>query len=122
MTDTRFPTGWTELDRLIGELGPKRFAVVAGVPSAGMTTTLLSLIDSAAVMGNVPTLFVDLENGLPIITDRLLACVGVVDYRRIRDGLAALYPDMQTAAFAEVLQEALAAAQLAGRFEVTQET
>ena len=39
----------------------------------------------------------------------------------IRDGLAAIYPDMDTAAFAEVLQAATAAAQLAGRFEVTQD-
>ena len=47
---------------------------------------------------------------------RLVMSAGSLE--EIRDGLAALYPEMNAASFAEVLQEATAAAQLAGRFEV----
>lgn len=47
---------------------------------------------------------------------RLVMSAGSLE--EIRDGLANLYPDMDTAAFSEVLQEATAAAHLAGRFEV----
>lgn len=86
MTDLRFPTGWTELDHLIGDLGPKRFVVVAGIPSAGMTATLLSIVNQAALVQRVPTMLVDLENGIDILTNRLLACAASVDYNKIRDG------------------------------------
>jgi hypothetical protein len=39
----------------------------------------------------------------------------------IRDGLAALSPDMTLDQYAAAMAEALAAAQLAGRYEVLQE-
>lgn len=39
----------------------------------------------------------------------------------VRDGLLDLYPEMDVAAFAEVMQRALAAAELAGRYEVSAE-
>jgi len=39
----------------------------------------------------------------------------------IREGLVDLYPDMETATFARLLEEALTAAELAGRFEVALE-
>lgn len=85
MTNQRFRTGWTELDQYLTDLGPKRLVVVAGVPSAGMTATLLSLTESVAVAQRVPTLFVDMENGTRILENRLLACASNVDYSKIRD-------------------------------------
>lgn len=48
---------------------------------------------------------------------RLVA--GAKSLEEIRDGLAAMYPDMDESGIAKVLQEASAAAHLAGRYEAT---
>ena len=47
--------------------------------------------------------------------------MGAGSLQEVKDGLLDLYPGMDTAAFAEVFARALTAADLAGRYEVTQE-
>lgn len=49
---------------------------------------------------------------------RLVASAKSAD--EIREGLLDIYPDMETAAFAQLLQDAFTAAELAGRFEARQ--
>ena len=54
--------------------------------------------------------------------EQIRALVGrAASLEDIRDGLAALSPDMTLDQYAAAMAEALAAAQLAGRYEVLQE-
>lgn len=46
----------------------------------------------------------------------------VAKYKAMQSGLVALYPDMSAVEFGEVLAQAIAAAELAGRWEVVKET
>ena len=56
------------------------------------------------------------QNAMEILEQR-----GYIDWCSNRDGLAALSPDMPLDQSAAAMAEALAAAQLAGRYEVLQE-
>lgn len=80
------PTGFTDLDRLLGGLQRSDMIVLAARPSLGKSTLALNVVRNAAGVGAVVAIF-SLEMGREQVVLRLLASEAGVDTHRLRLGL-----------------------------------
>lgn len=84
-TPAGVPTGYVELDKLLGGLRPGTFTVIGARPSHGKSAFALGVALYATLAGH-PTLFCSLEMGDLELGERALASEARVDLVRIRDG------------------------------------
>jgi replicative DNA helicase len=80
------PTGYTDLDTLLGGLHDSELLILAARPSMGKTALAMNIAENAALRHNVPTLFVSLEMSSIELADRLLCSVARVNGQHLRDG------------------------------------
>ena len=83
---TGVPTGFIDLDRVIGGLHPGNMVVVAARPSMGKTALALGIAEHAALNENMAVAVFSLEMSGDELIQRLLASTAVVDAGRIRAG------------------------------------
>lgn len=81
---TGTPTGFPDLDRLLGGLQPGALTVIGARPATGKTALALAITAHAAK--TTPTLLFSLEMSHLELTQRLLCAASSVDSRRIRTG------------------------------------
>lgn len=90
------PTGFKELDNMLGGFSPAELIILAARPAMGKTAMALTIAHSAAVKHNKPTLLVSLEMDAEQVAQRwsaMLANIPVADikYGRLRsEQIAAL--------------------------------
>jgi replicative DNA helicase len=80
------PTGFTDLDRLLGGLQRSDFLVLAGRPGTGKSSLALSIAHNAARLHRRKVGFFSLEMSKEQIIQRLLAMDSGVDQQRLRTG------------------------------------
>lgn len=80
------PTGYTDLDRMIGGLEKDDLIIVAGRPSMGKTAWALNVAVNFTMAGR-GVLFFSLEMSKQQLTERLLAMVAGVDAQRLHRGI-----------------------------------
>ncbi|WP_446430652.1 replicative DNA helicase [Polymorphospora lycopeni] len=81
------PTGYTDLDRLIGGMQPKQMITVAGATGMGKSITLVDIARHVAIKQRLKVAFFSLEMRTKDIFDRILSAETGVLHTRIRDGL-----------------------------------
>ena len=80
------PTGFRDLDELLGGLQPSDMIVLAARPSAGKTSLALNIAYNVAVLQGLPTLIFSLEMSREQLLHRLLAMKAGVSAHRLRLG------------------------------------
>ena len=80
---TGVPTGFHELDDLLGGLQPRAMYVVGARPAMGKTAFALNLLTHAAKVGR-PVLLFSLEVGKADIASRILAAEARIDIQEMR--------------------------------------
>lgn len=80
------PTGFPELDQLIGGLRAGTLVVVAGATAVGTSTLGLDIARNASIRAGVPTVFVSLDLTAAEVANRLLCAEGSIDSQRLRRG------------------------------------
>ena len=81
------PTGFEDLDRLLGGLHKSEFIVLAARPSMGKTALALNIAQHAAVADRSPVLFVSLEMSSTELIDRMLCSIAKVNGHNLRNGM-----------------------------------
>ncbi|MBF0479750.1 MAG: DnaB-like helicase C-terminal domain-containing protein [Candidatus Omnitrophica bacterium] len=100
------PTGFQSLDYFISGLQKGHFIVVAGRPSMGKTSFVLSLAKHVAIYQNVPVLFFSLDSSKEDIALRLLVSQARVDMQKARTGFVSSSNIPKLTAAAGVLSDA----------------
>lgn len=85
-TVTGIPTGFTDLDDLLGGLQPHALYVIGGRPSMGKTSLGLDIARHAALQAQIPVLVFSLEMGRVEVTKRMLCSESRIDSKRLRTG------------------------------------
>jgi len=80
------PTGFVDLDRLLGGLQPSDLCVVAGRPGMGKTSWLLSVADQLAIERNLTVAVFSLEMSSEQLAQRLLASRTGISTKDLRLG------------------------------------
>ena len=80
------PTGFSDLDRILGGLRKGEMIVVAGRPSMGKTTFGLNMVRRLSVEGDYRGLVFSLEMSAEQLVFNLLAACGKVDGQKMRQG------------------------------------
>lgn len=80
------PTGYTDLDALLGGLQPSNLVVIGARPSMGKTALALGICRHVAVEQNLPVLLFSLEMSSREIVLRMIGSEAHVDASRIRSG------------------------------------
>ncbi len=80
------PTGFTDLDRLLGGLQPSDFIIVAGRPGMGKTGFLLTVAKNAAQRHRKHVAIFSLEMSNEQLVQRLIAQETGIDSQRLRTG------------------------------------
>lgn len=83
---TGVPTGFTELDKKTSGLQPSDLIVVAGRPSMGKTSLVLSIAQHVGMQVNQPVAIFSLEMGRHQLAQRLLCSEARVDASKLRMG------------------------------------
>ncbi|MCD0450787.1 replicative DNA helicase [Actinocorallia sp. API 0066] len=84
--DQTLPTGWTDLDRLLGGgLRPGQLVVVGARPGMGKSVFMLNAAYHAAVTLRVPALFASLEMSRTELMDRIVSHAANVDLTALRE-------------------------------------
>ncbi len=83
---TGVPTGFTELDHLLGGMQFGDMIVVAARPSMGKTALALSMLDYIGIVENQPCAFFSMEMGKLQIAQRMICSHAQVDMHRLRHG------------------------------------
>ena len=83
---TGTPTGFRDLDKLLGGLQPSSLYVVGGRPSMGKTSFALGMAAHAALREQRPVLVFSLEMARREVTRRLLSAEARVDSMRLSSG------------------------------------
>ncbi|MBI3977873.1 MAG: replicative DNA helicase [Chloroflexi bacterium] len=84
------PTGFVDLDRLLGGLQRSDLVILAARPSLGKSSLALSIVQSAAVHHGARAGIFSLEMSKEQLVQRLLASESDVDSTRLRLGIAEL--------------------------------
>jgi len=103
---TGIPSGFYDLDEMLGGFNPGEMTVIAARPAMGKTAFVLNLIDHAAshhceALARYPAvLFFSLEMGQAQIVQRMLCAKAGVEAHRVRNGRLAdrEWSDLQEAA------------------------
>lgn len=80
------PTGFYELDSLLGGLGRSDLVILAARPSVGKTSFAMDLARQAAVKFNVPVGIFSLEMSKDQLIDRMICAEAGVDLWKMRTG------------------------------------
>jgi len=80
------PTGFHDLDELLGGLHRSDLIIVAGRPSVGKTSFALGMAQHAAVVEKRPVAIFSLEMSVEQLVQRLLCSEAEVDSHRLRGG------------------------------------
>lgn len=80
------PSGFIDLDRLLGGMQPSDFLIIAGRPSTGKTAFLLSTARSAAQIHKKHVAIFSLEMSNEQLVQRLIAQETGIDTHRLRTG------------------------------------
>ena len=79
------PTGFIDVDQLLGNLRKSDFIVLAGRPGTGKTSLLLSIIRHAIINLCQHTALFSLEMDNENMVERLLSQISHIPFKRIRD-------------------------------------
>ena len=85
-TGSGVTTGFSDLDTMIGGMGPGSLNILAGRPAMGKTAMALGIAEYAALEKKHPTLLVSLEMSGLEVGDRLLSSSAQVSLHRMRNG------------------------------------
>ncbi len=80
------PTGYADLDALLGGLQKSDLVILAARPSCGKTSLSLDFMRSAAVKHKIPVGYFSLEMSKEQVVDRLICAEGNVDLWKMRTG------------------------------------
>ena len=80
------PTGFDDLDNLLGGLQPSDLIILAGRPSMGKSSFVTNIILHAATVAKVPVGFFSLEMSKEQVVDRLLCTQAAIDSWKLRTG------------------------------------
>ena len=80
------PTGFPMLDKLLGGLQPSDLVIVAGRPSMGKTSLVLSIAQTASRKFNQHAAFFSLEMSAEQVVQRLISAETGIDSQRLRLG------------------------------------
>lgn len=80
------PTGFIDMDKMLGGLQKSDLIILAARPSMGKTSFALDLAKNVAVMAKVPTAIFSLEMSKDQLVDRMLSSQSGVDLWSIRTG------------------------------------
>ncbi len=80
------PTGFIDLDKLLGGFQPSDLIIVAGRPGSGKTSFALSLMQTAAARYNKRVALFSLEMSAEQLVQRLVASMGEIDAQNLRLG------------------------------------
>lgn len=80
------PTGFTDLDKMLGGLQRSDLIILAARPSMGKTGLALDIARNVAVHAKIPTAIVSLEMSKDQLGDRLLCAEAGVDLWKMRTG------------------------------------
>lgn len=83
---TSVPTGFTDLDRLTSGLRNKSLIILGARHGMGKTAFALNIARNAAVDANIPVAYFSLELSKRLLSRRLLALEGGIDFSRLTDG------------------------------------
>lgn len=81
------PTGYNDLDRILGGLRPGELTILAARPSVGKTALAMNMAEQVAFAGFAVGVF-SMEMGRVAITQRLMSARSGVDATKIRAGRA----------------------------------
>lgn len=81
------PTGFSDLDKLLGGLQKSNLVVLAARPSMGKTSLALEIIRSCATIAKIPVGIFSLEMGKDELVDRMLSAESGVELTKIRTGM-----------------------------------
>jgi len=80
------PTGFTDLDKILGGLQKSDLVILAARPSMGKTSLALDIARNVAVMENKPVGLFSLEMSKDQLADRLLASTANINLWNLRNG------------------------------------
>ena len=80
------PTGFTDLDKILGGLQKSDLVILAARPSMGKTSLALDIARNVAVVGNLPVGLFSLEMSKDQLADRLLASTANINLWNLRNG------------------------------------
>ncbi len=80
------PTGFNDLDKLLGGFQPSDLIIVAGRPGSGKTSFALSIMQSAATRYRKRVALFSLEMSAEQLVQRLVASMGRIDAQSLRLG------------------------------------
>ncbi len=80
------PTGFNDLDKLLGGFQPSDLVIVAGRPGSGKTSLALSIMQSAATRYRKRVALFSLEMSSEQLVQRLVASMGQIDGQSLRLG------------------------------------
>jgi len=83
---TGVPTGFADLDKLLGGMQPTDLVILAARPGIGKTALALNIVSHVAVKQKVPTVFFSLEMGEIQLVQRLISANGGVKGAELRTG------------------------------------
>ncbi|NVK32649.1 MAG: replicative DNA helicase [Gammaproteobacteria bacterium] len=83
---TGHPTGFTQLDDLLGGLHPSDLIIVAGRPAMGKTTISMNMAESVAIETGKPVAIFSMEMPAEQLAMRLIASLGRITLTNIRNG------------------------------------
>lgn len=80
------PTGYNDLDSLMGGMHPSELIILAARPSMGKTALAMNIADYVAVEKKLPVLVVSLEMSKTELAQRLICARGRVDSHKLKGG------------------------------------
>ena len=80
------PTGFIDLDRLLGGFHPSDLLIIAGRPGSGKTSFALSLMQYASVVRKKHVALFSLEMSAEQLVQRLVSGMAVIDSQNLRIG------------------------------------
>jgi len=83
---TGVPTGYADLDRMLGGMQPSDLLIIAGRPSMGKTALVLNIAQHAAIEHKRHVAFFSLEMSKEQLAQRLLTAEARIDAHKLRSG------------------------------------
>ena len=80
------PTGFTDLDKMLGGLQPSDLLITAGRPGTGKTALMLTMANTAALVHKKRVAIFSLEMSNEQVVQRLIAQHTGIDSQRLRNG------------------------------------
>ena len=80
------PTGFTDLDKMLGGLQPSDLLITAGRPGMGKTALMLTMVSNAALIHKKRVAVFSLEMSNEQVVQRLIAQQTGIDSQRLRSG------------------------------------